>query len=229
MLRIFQVAFPNVDINAPGFSLQIAFLAFGYLGTGLAAARLVNGWADDEGEGHLEFLLATSVGRVRWFLGSAAGVFVAIVVVAAVIAIGIALGVASTGGAVLEPLAGTATLVLYGAAVAGIAFAVAGLWRSSAAGTVGIVVAVGTMLLDLIVPALKLPDWIHNLALTAHYGQPLVGSWNLVGVGISLGSARRRTRARSVGFLKAGPEGVSPPPLGTRTPLRAIPERRHRP
>jgi putative exporter of polyketide antibiotics len=39
-----------------------------------------------------------------------------------------------------------------------------------------------TYLIDLLAPALKLPDWVHQLALTAHLGQPMVGTWDPVGV-----------------------------------------------
>jgi putative exporter of polyketide antibiotics len=41
---------------------------------------------------------------------------------------------------------------------------------------------VATYLVDLLAPALKLPDWVHQLALTAHMGQPMVGSWDVGGV-----------------------------------------------
>jgi putative exporter of polyketide antibiotics len=39
-----------------------------------------------------------------------------------------------------------------------------------------------TYLIDLLVPALNLPDWVHELALTAHLGQPMVGQWDAVGI-----------------------------------------------
>lgn len=35
-------------------------------------------------------------------------------------------------------------------------------------------------------PALKLPDWVHQLALTAHMGQPMVGNWDAAGVAACL-------------------------------------------
>jgi putative exporter of polyketide antibiotics len=58
-------------------------------------------------------------------------------------------------------------------------------------------VVVATFLLDILAPALGLPDWLHQLALTAHFGQPMVGDWDPIGVvactavaagGIALGS-----------------------------------------
>jgi putative exporter of polyketide antibiotics len=39
-----------------------------------------------------------------------------------------------------------------------------------------------TYLLQLVAPALKLPDWVQNLALTSHYGQPMMGNWDAAGV-----------------------------------------------
>ncbi len=35
-----------------------------------------------------------------------------------------------------------------------------------------------TYLVDLLAPALRLPDWLHQLALTSHLGQPMVGAWD---------------------------------------------------
>ena len=198
ILRIFRAAFPNVNLDSPGFGLQLAFLTFGYLVTGLAVSRLVNAWASDEGEGRLEMVLATPTGRARWFLASAGGVFGSIVILTAIVAIGIGLGVVSATHAgagpsagspslgVFEPMLGTATLLLYGAAIAGIGFAVAGLWRSPAADVVCVVVVAATLLIDILVPALRLPEWFHNLALTNHYGKPMLGDWDATGAGVSL-------------------------------------------
>jgi len=66
---------------------------------------------------------------------------------------------------------------------------------------------VAVYLIDLIVPALQLPDWVHQLALTAHLGQPMLGVWDpagivaclvLAAVGLALGGwgIRRRDVAR---------------------------------
>ena len=43
-----------------------------------------------------------------------------------------------------------------------------------------------TYLLDLLAPPLKLPDWLHQLALTAHMGRPMVGQWDPVGIVLCL-------------------------------------------
>ena len=88
-----------------------------------------------------------------------------------------------------QPVVGTAVLALYGAALAGIGFAVAGLWRSSVGAPVVFVVAVATLLLDIIVPVLRLPDWVHDLALTTRYAEPMLGNWDPVGIVVSLGLA----------------------------------------
>src|SRR5207244_1332626 len=63
-----------------------------------------------------------------------------------------------------------------------IGFAVGGLVRTSiAAEAVALVVTV-TFLVDLVAPPLRLPDWVHQLALTAHMGQPMVGAWDVAGI-----------------------------------------------
>ena len=68
------------------------------------------------------------------------------------------------------------------AALIGIGVAVGGLWRTSLAAEVVALFVVATYLLDLLAPPLNLPDWVHQLALTAHFGQPMVGNWDVVGV-----------------------------------------------
>ena len=60
--------------------------------------------------------------------------------------------------------------------------AVGGLWRTSLAAEIAALVVVATYLIDLLAPALKLPDWVHQLALTAHFGQPMVGDLGRAGV-----------------------------------------------
>ena len=41
---------------------------------------------------------------------------------------------------------------------------------------------IATYLVDLLAPPLNLPDWVHQLALTAHFGSPMLGQWDVVGV-----------------------------------------------
>jgi putative exporter of polyketide antibiotics len=77
---------------------------------------------------------------------------------------------------------GSASLGLYAAAIIGIGVAVGGVWRTSLAAEIAAVMVVLTYLVDLLAPAFKLPDWLHQLAITAHMGQPMVGMWDPVGI-----------------------------------------------
>jgi ABC-2 type transport system permease protein len=184
--ELIRQAFPNLDPNAPGFGLQIGFLSFGYLAIGIAAITLLIGWASDETEGRLDLLLAAPVARARWLIQSGLGVFVAIVVAVVINGVGIGLGIASTGADPVTPAIGTGVLALYAMAIAGVGLAAGGLLRSSMAGIVAGLVVVGMFLLDILVPALKLPDEVHELALSAHYGEPMLGHWDPVGIVASL-------------------------------------------
>jgi putative exporter of polyketide antibiotics len=47
-------------------------------------------------------------------------------------------------------------------------------------------VTILTWFVDIIGPALKLPDAVHQLALTAHYGAPMLGQWDPAGVVASI-------------------------------------------
>ena len=87
------------------------------------------------------------------------------------------------GGGVVgdRAMVGSAALGLYAAAIVGVGFAVGGVWRTSLAAEVAALVVVATYLLDLLAPPLKLPDWLHQLALTAHMGRPMVGDWDAAG------------------------------------------------
>ena len=78
-------------------------------------------------------------------------------------------------------MAGTLVLGVYAAALAGIGFAVGGFRVSVASETVALVV-IATYLVDLLVPALDLPDGLRQLALTSHLGQPMVGAWDWPGM-----------------------------------------------
>ena len=60
--------------------------------------------------------------------------------------------------------------------------AVGGVFRTSLAGEIVALIVIGTFLLDLMVPALKLPDWLRQVALTSHLGHPMVGLWDWPGM-----------------------------------------------
>ena len=45
--------------------------------------------------------------------------------------------------------------------------------------------AIVTWFVDTIVPAFGLPDIVHQLALSAHYGLPMLGQWDVAGLAAS--------------------------------------------
>jgi hypothetical protein len=127
-------------------------------------------------------LLTAPVARARWALSTGLGLLAAIVILTALIALGVGIGAAAAGSDAATPVLGTAVLGLYAVAAAGVGMAVGGLVRSSvAAGTVAVLVTL-TFLVDTFAAALKLPDWVHQLALSSHLGQPMIGSWDWGGM-----------------------------------------------
>jgi ABC-2 type transport system permease protein len=104
------------------------------------------------------------------------------VLMTAIVAVAIGVGASAGGAAAGDALVGSASLGLYAVAIVGIGFAVGGLVRTSLAAEITALVVVATYLVDLLAPALKLPDWFHQLALTAHMGQPMVGQWDGPGI-----------------------------------------------
>lgn len=173
---------PGVDMTTASGFLEVLFVDFGLVFLGLAAATFVGGRAGDETAGRLELQLATPLTRVRWALASGIGAWLGIAVLTALLAVAVGVGVAAAGGDVLVPVAGTLVLALYGAALVGIGVAVGGMTGPSLAGPVVAAFAIGTFLVDVLAPALNLPDWLHQLALSAHVGQPMVGTWDLNGI-----------------------------------------------
>ena len=188
-VRLLSQVFPGFDISSVGGFLQLLYVEFGLILAGLAAATLVAAWASDETSGRLEFLLATPLSRVRWVVAGALAVLVGVVVVTAVSAIGIAVGAAISGSDVVGPVVGSLVLGLYGAALGGIGVAVGGLIRTSIAAPVVAVLTIVTWFLDIIGPALGLPEAVQSLALTSHYGFTMLGQWDPVGIIVSVGLA----------------------------------------
>jgi ABC-type transport system involved in multi-copper enzyme maturation permease subunit len=109
-------------------------------------------------------------------------ILVGIVVVGIVAALGIALGAVIAGGDIVQPVVGSLVLPLYAAALGGIGVAVGGLFRTSWAGPAVAIVTIVTWLINLLAPAFKLPDVVHQLALTSHYGFTMLGQWDPVGI-----------------------------------------------
>jgi ABC-2 type transport system permease protein len=185
-MKLLGSIFPGIDFATVGGFLELLFVEFGLILAGLAAATLIAGWASDETTGRLEFLLATPRDRVRWVLASGLGLVLDIVVIVALTVIGIALGAASAAGDIGVPAVGSIVLGLFAAAMAGIGFAVGGVFRAGWAAAVVAIVTIVTWFLDIIAPAVGLPDAVHQLALTAHYGLPMLGQWDPVGIVASL-------------------------------------------
>ncbi len=181
--QIYRNLFPNLELNGAGAFLQLAFVTFGLILVGFATATLVSGWATDETGGRLETLLSTPMSRVRWALSSGLGVYLAIALMTAVIALGIGIGAALAGFDVVTPVTGTVVLGLYALALAGIGLAVGGVVSTGIAAEVIAAIVILTFVIDLLAPALKLPDWVHQLALTSHLGQPMIGNWDWIGMG----------------------------------------------
>ena len=185
-LRLFHTLFPNIDLTRAGGFLQLTFVELGFLLVGFAAATLVGGWASDESSGRLEVLLAAPLARARWATSTGLGLMAAVALMTAVIALGVGAGAGLVGSDATTPILGTLVLGLYSAALAGVGVAAGGVLRSSIAGPTVAAVVTLTFLVDLFAPALELPDWVHQLALTSHMGQPMIGSWDWAGIAACL-------------------------------------------
>ena len=201
-VRLLSSIFPGIDFATVGGFLQLLFVEFGLILSGLAAATLVAGWASDETSGRLEFLLATPRDRIRWVLSTGLGVVGDIAIVVALTAVGVALGSAIAGGDAITPVIGSVVLGLFAIAIAGIGFAVGGLFRAGWAGPVAAIVTIVMWFADIIVPALGLPDVVHELALTAHFGLPMLGRWDAVGIVVSIGLLVGGLVIGAVGFAR---------------------------
>jgi polyether ionophore transport system permease protein len=185
-LKVFRDLLPDFDITTAGGFLQFVFVQIGSIVIGFGAATLVAGWASDETSGRLELLLSTPLARRAWAVRSGLGVYLAITVITFVLMLGVGIGAAVAGSDALTPMLGSLVLGLYAAALAGVGLAIGGLFRASIAGEIVAVLVILTFLVDLVVPALKLPEWVHQLALTAHLGQPMVGTWDAAGIATCL-------------------------------------------
>jgi ABC-2 type transport system permease protein len=192
---------PGIDMTAPAGFLQLAFAEMGFLLAGLAVATFIAGRSSDETSGRLELQLSTPLTRARWAVTSAIATWLALVVVTALLGACVAIGVASLGEDAAGPALGMIALLVYGGALVGIGVAVAGLSRAAWAAPAVLAVAIGTSLVDLLAPALDLPDWVAQLALTEHLGDPMVGRWDLPGMALCL--------ALAVGGIALGALGMS--------------------
>ena len=188
-VKLLNTVFPGFDIRSVGGFLQLLFIEFGMILAGLAAATLVGIWASDETSGRLEFLLATPLSRLRWATSGGVSVMVGVVVVTVLTMIGIAIGAVIAGSEVMTPVVGTLVLGLYAAALGGIGIAVGGVFGTSYAAPFVAIFTIITWFVGIIGPALNLPDILHDLALTSHYGFTMLGDWDPVGIVASIALA----------------------------------------
>jgi ABC-2 type transport system permease protein len=185
-IEILSTIFPNVDYASAGGFLQLLFVEFGVILAGLAAATFVSGWASDETSGRLEMVLATPLSRARWATAGGVGMLVNVGIFVALTAAGIGLGVATTDSDLATPLVGSLVLGLYAAALTGLGLAVGGVIGTRFATTAVVLVVVATWFVQLLGPLLGLPDVVRQLALTSHFGQPMVGVWDAGGIAASV-------------------------------------------
>jgi ABC-2 type transport system permease protein len=181
LLATFKQVFPTFDLTSAGGFLQLYVSLFD-IAAGFAAATLISKWASDETAGRLELVLTTPLSRSGWVVAGAIAALGAVVVISILIAAGVGLGAASSTVDAGEAMLGTASLGLYAIALVGVGLAIGGLWRTSLAAEIVALVVVATFLVDLLAPAFNAPDWVHQLALTAHLGQPMIGQWDPVGI-----------------------------------------------
>ncbi len=200
LAQMLRLVYPDIDITSVGGMLQLIFVEFGMVLVGLATATIVAGWASDETSGRLETILAAPLGRRRWVVTTGLGAYLAILVLVGIVALGTGIGAALEGSPVLTPVIGTFVLAFYGWALAGVGLAVGGVVRASLAGPVVVVLTVATFLDTILAPPLELPDWVLGLALSTHFGKPLVGEWDSVGVIAALALALGGLGIAAIGF-----------------------------
>jgi ABC-2 type transport system permease protein len=201
-VKLLNTVFPGFDIASVGGFLQLLFVEFGMILAGLAAATLVAIWASDETSGRLEFLLATPLSRVRWLTSGGVAILVGIVVFTVMAMIGIAIGAVIAGSEIATPVAGTLVLGIYAAALAGIGVAVGGVLGTSYAAPFVAIFTIVTWFVQIIAPALGLPDFVHDLALTSHYGFTMLGQWDWVGIALSAALAAGGILVGAWGFKR---------------------------
>ena len=192
-------------IRLVGLLLLIGLVAGAFtvdLGGRTAAQRIEAIWASDETSGRLEFLLATPLSRVRWAMSGGVGVMVGVVVLTVMAMIGVAVGAVIAGSEIATPVAGTIVLGLYAAALGGIGVAVGGLFGTGIAGPFVAIFTIVTWFVGIIGPALGLPDILHDLALTSHYGFTMLGQWDVVGIVASIALAVGGTAVGAWGFQR---------------------------
>jgi ABC-2 type transport system permease protein len=188
-VRLFRAGVLPIDVTTPEGLLEFAIIQVGFLVIGFSAATLVSVWAADETAGRLDVLLATPLTRSRWAVAGGLGVYLAIALITVALSLGVGVGARLAGIDVRGPMIATAVLACFAAAMAGVGMAVGGVARTSIAATVVTALVAITLAIEWLAPALRLPGWVHQLALTAHLGQPMLGIWDWVGLAVCLALA----------------------------------------
>ena len=182
-MDVLTKVFPNIDLTTAGGFLQLIFVELGFIVIGFAAATLVAGWASDETSGRLELVLSSPLTRRSWAVRSGIGVYLAIVVMTAVIALGIGLGALAAGSDARHadgrdrrdgPVCRGARRDRPGRRRA-----VPGVHRRRGRGRDRRRRPTSSTCWRR--PS-SCPDWFHQLALTAHLGQPMIGTWDWAGM-----------------------------------------------
>jgi polyether ionophore transport system permease protein len=200
--RMIEALYPGIDYRSAGGVLQLAFYTYALLFAGLGVAVLVSGWASDERERRLDVVLAGPISRGRWVLASGAGLLGAVAVMTLITALLVALGALIEGDDPSRPFVGALVVGLYAAALTGIGVAAGGLFGPGiGAGTTG-GLALGFFLLDLLGSALRLPDAILQLSLIKHLGQPIIGTFDGVGMVFCLVLASGGVAVGAVGLSR---------------------------
>lgn len=181
LIDTFAKIFPGIDFGSAGGWLQL-YAELLYIALGFGAATFVAKWASDETEGRLDSVLTTPMARARWAFAGGASALLATVVMTALFAAGIGIGGLIGGLDPGQAMIGSAALGLFAWAVVGVGIAVGGLWRTSLAAELAAVFVIVTYLIGLVAPALQLPNWFQQLALTSHMGMPMIGVWDPVGI-----------------------------------------------
>ena len=181
LIATFSKVFPSFDFTTAGGWLQL-YVSLFYIAAGFAATTFVSKWASDETDGRLEEILSVPMSRARWAIAGGVAAIISVLVMTVIVAVAISAGAAAGGSTAGDALLGSASLGVYAIAIVGVGFAVGGVWRTSLAAEIAALFVIATYLIDLLAPPLKLPDWFHQLALTAHFGQPMIGQWDPFGV-----------------------------------------------
>ena len=97
----------------------------------------------------------------------------------------VALPIASQSADLVAPTVGILVIGLAVMGLCGIGLAAGGLVRSSLAAPVAAFAVLATFVLDILGPALKLPDAVLQLSIYQHLGEPLAGSYDPTGIVIA--------------------------------------------